>query len=691
MLIFLAAWPQASRHVGEDALTHWVDLAQQLYRSPNGQDIAAVLQCLAASAPRLGSSEATARLTQGLWQLAEATMTSIHGRQRTHPSVALPAVLDFTPKALGLLSVGGWTRWLAHGLRLHPEHPDHQVAYFSGQSPESRAVLQRERRGTLLLDAQRPLELTLRALWQDDSVLVAMPSGGEHGAPTPYWAPDGLRLPDVYEPLRGVDGLLRYRVALAHAMGHRRWSEALVAENWSPMQRMAVEVFEDARIDHLVRRQYPGLHAAMLALRPTPHTADCYASTQSCWRHRLTRWSRAALDADYADTDDAADVRWALADFHDALRTGESSTREMASLALAFVARTRRAGDSLPDVVFTDTVVSYRDDNRHLWRFIEAGDEEDTTSEPAQEEAPELTHLPPRHYPEWDWVSQSLRPDWVSVYEHLQAPGRGADIDDILTQHADLAKQIKRLLDALKPQDRQRLRHQPEGTELDMDLALRAVVDWRSGAQPDERVHQSHTTQGRDLAVLLLLDLSESLNQCAPGSSESVLSISQSAVALLAWAVQQLGDAFAIAGFQSNTRHDVRYLHIKGFSEDFDEPVKARLAGVQAMWSTRMGAGLRHAGQALRARQADKKLLLVLTDGEPADVDVNDSDYLLEDSAAAVRELDMQGVHTHCISLDARADAYVGRIFGHHATVVDRVEDLPRKLPELFISLTGKR
>ena len=691
MLIFLAGWPTASQHLGEAALLHWRELAQQLYRSPNGKDMAAVLQCLISVAPRLGSEAACARLTQGLWQLAEQTMASIHGRQRTHPSVALTAVLAFTPQALSVVTVGGWWRWVQQGLRLHPDHPDHQRAYFSGESPESKAALQRERRGTLLVDAQRPLALTLQALWQDDSLLVAMPSGGDAGVPTPYWAEDGVRLPDVYPSLRGVDGLTRYRVALAHAMGHKRWSHALVADNWSPMQRMAVEVFEDARVDRLLLRRYPGLRATLLALHPTPRAQDCYATTQSCWRHRLARWSRATLDPDYADSEDADDIRWALAPFEQALAGGESSTREVAALALSFVARTRRAGDSLPDVVFTDTVVSYRDDNRNLWTFIEEGDEEDTAPEQQQAAAEELQHLPPRHYPEWDHAAQSLRPDWVSLYEHLQAPGRAADIDAILEAHADVAKHMQRVLDALKPQDRQRVRHQPEGTELDLDLALRAIVDWRSGAQPDERVHQSHTTQGRDLAVLLLLDLSESLNQAAPGRDDSVLRISQAAVALLAWAVDQLGDAFAIAGFQSNTRHDVRYVHIKGFGERFDDAVKARLGGVEAMWSTRMGAALRHGGQYLAQRRADKKLLLLLTDGEPADIDVQDPDHLIEDSAQAVRELDVQGVHTHCISLDAGADDYVSRIFGHHATVVDRVEDLPQKLPELFISLTGRR
>jgi nitric oxide reductase activation protein len=100
-----------------------------------------------------------------------------------------------------------------------------------------------------------------------------------------------------------------------------------------------------------------------------------------------------------------------------------------------------------------------------------------------------------------------------------------------------------------------------------------------------------------------------------------------------------------------------------------------------------VGASLRHAGQLLSARRADRKLLL--TDGQPADVDVSDPNHRSAAAAQAVCELDRLGLYTHCISLDPSADACVGRIFGSRLTVIDRIEQLPRRLPELFLSLTG--
>ena len=341
-----------------------------------------------------------------------------------------------------------------------------------------------------------------------------------------------------------------------------------------------------------------------------------------------------------------------------------------------------------PGCASTDTLVDYRDDNRHLWTFIEAGDEEQRSTSARPRSAVDDGGLPPRHYPEWDEATHSHRPDWVSVYDTLQPAGDPADIDALLARHAPVARHLKRLLDLLKPQDRTRLRYQEEGTELDLDVAVRALADWRAGAQPDPRIHMSTRTDGRDIAVLLLVDLSASVNDPLPGSDDTVLAVSRAAAALLAWAISQLGDQLAIAGFHSNTRHEVRYLHIKGFAEPWDDTPKARLAGATGAFIDSHGRGPAPRGPPASGRGADKKLLLVLTDGQPADVDVSDPQHLSADAAQAVRELDRVGLYTHCISLDPKADEYVGRIFGTRWTVIDRVEQLPRRLPELFLSLT---
>ena len=688
MLAFMEEWPSTAKAVGESALPAVMALIQRMQKSPNGRAIAPFLQTLAPVARRLQSQELLQHYLDITLDFMERTTGSIHGHHTTFPSPGLPEFFAQAPALLSQLTLAGLKNWVEYGIRNYRSHPERQKDYFSLQSADSRAVLQRERHGTLLVDVERKLDLYLRGLWQDSDQLVPYSTAfDELRKPVPYYDKLGIRLPDVYDDAGDISGLDRYRATLAHIVGHRRWSEAQVADNWSPFQRMAVEFFEDCRIETLLIREYPGLRRLFLALHPQPLETACDPETTSCLRHRMAMLSRALLDPEHGYTD--TDLNDYVARFHAIMDKGDSSTKDIAALALSYVAKTRRQSDQFARVHFDDTVVDYRDDNRQLWKFIEAGDEEEAFDQERKiEPGEEIRGLPPRHYPEWDYGSQTYRPDWASVYEALHPSGNAADIDRLLAKHSALAKRLKKMLDLLKPQDKVRIRYQEEGSELDLDVAIRSLIDFKGGATPDPRINMSHRTDGRDIAVMLLLDLSESLNDKAAGSDQTILELSQEAVSLLAWAIEKLGDPFAIAGFHSNTRHDVRYLHIKGYGEHFNDDVKARLAAMEAGYSTRMGAAMRHAAHYLGARQADKKLMLILTDGKPSDVDAHDERLLIEDARQAVKELDQDGIFAYCISLDPKADEYVGDIFGRRFTVIDHVERLPERLPQLFMALT---
>ena len=687
VLAFLEAWPEVARHAGEASLAA-LDLAAQAFqKSPNGPALAPLLQTLPAVARRLRSPELLGGYLGLTVELMQRTSVSIHGRQLTGASASLPTFLRQAPLLLAQVPLDGLRRWVAEGLRLHGSHPPRLTDFFALGTADARALLARERRGTLLVDVERRLELTLQALWGETLPLVplAVRVADPEDLPWPALQQEALGLPEVLEPLHGVAPLQRYRAMLAHLAMHRRCSTPLVADNLSPLQRLAVECLEDARIDTLVLRRWPGLRGTLLALHPAPAEPDD-GGAESTLRQRLTCLSRAMLDPHHGYRDPA--LLDSVARFHQTLADGDASTGAMRTLAIAWAAASRRGSDQAARVRFDQTRVDWRDDNRHLWTFIEDGDEEDTLPDPTPRSLAETAGLPPRHYPEWDAATQHYRPDWTSVYDVLQPAGDPAVIDALLERHAAEVRHLHRLLDLLKPQDRTRLRFQEDGSELDLDVALRALLDWRAGAQPESRIHQRTRTDGRDIAVLLLMDLSRSVEDFVAGSDETVLSLGRAAVALLAQAIAALGDRFAVVGFHSNSRHEVRMLHVKGFGEAWDAGPKARLAAVQGAYSTRMGAALRHAGHLLSGRAADKRLLLVLTDGEPADVDVQDPQHLVADAAQAVRELDRLGLYTHCVSLDPKADAYVGAIFGARWTVVDRVAQLPRRLPEIFLSLT---
>ena len=689
ILIFLEEWPHVAQSGRRGSLARHHGIRAQDVEVAEQHAIVPFLQSLPVTARRLQTRELLRDYLAIALELMEQTTGSIHGIHQTFPSPGLPEMFKQAAALLGQLSLAGLKNWVDYGVRYYEDHPDRQIDYFSLQSADSRAVLQRERHGTLLVDNERKLNLYLRGLWHDDDMLIPYCSAfDELRKPIPYYDKLGIRLPDVYNDAQGVTGLDRYRATLAHIAAHRRWTTAIIADNLSPFQRMAAEFLEDSRVEYLAMREYPGLRRIFKALHPIPAEDACDPETTSTVRHRsgdaVARHTRCATSVQKCRHHR---VRATLPSTDD--MTSKTGTQDIADLAVSFITKTRLQSDNLAKTHFADTVIDYRDDNRQMWKFIEEGDEEEAFDEPRKiEPGEEVNALPPRHYPEWDYNNQSYRPDWVSVYEGLHPQGNAADIDRLLEKHAGLAKRLKKILDLLKPQDKVRIRYQEEGSELDLDVAIRSLIDFKSGAQPDPRINMSHRNDGRSIAVMVLLDLSESLNEKAAGSEQTILELSQEAVSLLGWAVEKLGDPFAIAGFHSNTRHEVRYLHIKGYSERWNDEVKGRLAAMEASYSTRMGAAMRHAAHYLEKQTADKKLMLILTDGQPADIDTKDGNLLIADARQAVKELDRQGIYSYCINLDPKADEYVADIFGRQYTIIDNVEQLPQKLPELFISLT---
>jgi len=698
--VYLEEMPEVAQKLGEETLSMVSQAVWQMSRSPNGNSIPPFLQSIASAARRLGSLELFQRYLELIHDLQERTTGSIHGFHTTIPSPGSPELLKQIPYLLSQLSLDGLHNWIDYGIRNYGDNPDRQKDFFSLQSADSKAMLQYERHGTLFYRSERLLDLYMRAIWptaegEERPFYIPYSLGwDELRKPRPYFDKLGLRIPDVFDDLETpsghvISGIDRYRAVLAHMAAHKRWSGKIVVDNLSPFQREAVEWLEDSRVEYLAMQAYPGLRRLWLSQHPKPIEGDCQEESESCIRYRLAMLSYAILDADHGYQN--SDVLEWVEKFHALMAQGEASTQEISMLAVGFIARTRRQSDQLPKVYFKNTEVDYRDDNRHLWIFIEQSDDEEIFEDlerKAPEEDAEEYALPPRHYPEWDYHSKSYRPDWVSLYETLHPQGDASKIDDLLAKHSSLAKRMKQILELLKPQRYVRIRYQEEGSELDLDVAIRSLIDFKSGAQPDTRINMSHKHDGRDISVMLLLDLSASLAETPEGSTQTILELSQEAVALLAWAIEMLGDQFAIAGFSSNTRHEVRYQHIKGYSEAWDEEPKARLAAMEAGFSTRMGAAMRHAAHYLSAQKGEKKLLLVLTDGEPADIDVGDPKLLIQDAHKAVQELDQDGIYTYCINLDPHADEYVQDIFGHQYTVIDDVASLPEKLPQLFMALT---
>jgi uncharacterized protein YegL len=680
VLIFLEGMPGVAKTAGEALIPEVADLCLMLSGSANGKAINPFLSTLPAVSRRLER----ANLLRDYFLLIR--------RMAKEAGDGLIPMLGQVTHVLDQTTVGGLKNWVDAGLQGYRQMPHKLPDYFSLLSADSRAALQRERYGTLYADSERKLTLYLRAFWEMETEChpYSLNSTGSLRAAIPHVDRQGFHIPDVYEELNGIRGIDRYRAMLAHMAAHQAYTQPYFADNYSPFQQLFIETFEDARVEHLAIRRFPGLQRLWLALHPVPKEHGC-PEGYSPVRHKMALLSRALLDPDHPYTDPV--LRRFVARFHERMAENPHDKRIATELGIEYLLKVHTSEFRRPKIWFKDTEVSYRDDNRYTWVFLEdTEDEDEFTSDHGAANPRELqgqnVALYSRHHPEWDYQLQNYRPDWATVYESIHASGDAGDIDQLLLKHKVLAKRLKRIVDLLKPQQHVRERFQEDGEELDLDIAIRSMVEYRSGTTPDPRIHMRHRTDGRDIAVTLLLDLSESIKETPPGCEQSILQLSQEAVSLLAWAIDALGDPFAIAGFASNTRHDVRYQHIKGFNDPWGTGPKARLAAMQGGYSTRMGTAIRHAGHYLSKRNNAKKLMFILTDGEPSDIDVQDPQHLQADTKKAVEELQAKGVICYCISLDPQADDYVSDIFGGYYTVIDQVAKLPEQLPRLFMSLT---
>lgn len=565
-----------------------------------------------------------------------------------------------------------------------------------------------------LTQLQRRLCLYLRALWAEDFPLRPMSSAytGQRTGQRPYFDQKAIFLPDVHT---GLHGLAFYRAAAAHCAAHLVHRQQLFdARALKPLQVVLIGLIEDARVEALAIRRFPGLKALWKQFH---HATPQQGKTAGDYLDRL---ARALLDEDYADPDPwIAQGRSLFAAAQGQLDSNRIAWDIGIALAHSFTAKRIRFKPRHGVLA-----AHYRDDNHGCWEFPETKDrwrlalsydtpdqviqadremggdvvqqviDQSISSDPRHDEgggnlARRTSSAIPFLYPEWDYRVQREFPAWTTVFEKLARRGAPESIDEIAIEHRHIIQQMRYLLDAMHPQGVMRLRKLEDGDEVDHNAALDSLTDLRAGLEPSLRIMMRNTRKSRDLAVMVLLDLSQSTNNPVSGHEHTVLDLTRAATVLLAEAIEKVGDPFAIHGFCSNGRHDISYYRIKDFGLPYDETAKAQLAGMIGQLSTRMGPAIRHAATLLKQQLSKRKLLLVVTDGEPADIDERDAHYLRADTKRAVDKARSSGIIPYCISLDPCADQYVARIFGQrNYMVVDHVERLPERLPMLYAAIT---
>jgi hypothetical protein len=324
-------------------------------------------------------------------------------------------------------------------------------------------------------------------------------------------------------------------------------------------------------------------------------------------------------------------------------------------------------------------------DGDALWRmFREILDNMEFTS-PDPEELHESVKT--FFYKEWDQNLSDYKIDWCLVRQRMAKDDPNAFAEEVRTRLHGIINLIRRQFTRLKPQRFRKYRAQPAGDALDIDALVRVLVDQRSGAALSENIYIRRDKRVRDVAVLFLVDLSTSTEEKVNG--RRVLDIQKEAMVLMAEALDSLGDPYAVYGFSSDGRFRVDMFNVKNFTEPYGDKIRNRIGNLEPLGLTRMGAVIRHAVHRLDGVGAAIKLMVILTDGRPYDLEYGNLEYAVADTRKAIHEARLKRIHPFIITSDKKSTEYLKRIAPQTMSIIlPNVEMLPRLLPAIYKRLT---
>ncbi len=286
---------------------------------------------------------------------------------------------------------------------------------------------------------------------------------------------------------------------------------------------------------------------------------------------------------------------------------------------------------------------------------------------------------------EWDYKKQILQKDHCRI---IPMVSRNVDDIELPTKLQAQARKIRRQFEIIRPQ-RHWLSRQSEGMELDLESYINFITDRKHGyVQSDTPVYRDLRNQTRDLSCLLLADLSLSTDAHI-SNTKRVIDVIRESLYLFSEALSVTGDRFALHGFSSRNRNHVRFYDIKSFDDDYNNRTHGHINAVKPGYYTRMGTAIRYASQLLEKEDSSQKLLLILTDGKPNDLDKYEGRYGLEDTRQAILEAEKKGLQPFCVTIDEKSEDYLAHLFGKNSFVlIKNTEELPTKLPLLYLRLT---
>ena len=316
------------------------------------------------------------------------------------------------------------------------------------------------------------------------------------------------------------------------------------------------------------------------------------------------------------------------------------------------------------------------------------------------------------YYDEWDYQIADYRTRWCRLREIVLAGDAGEFFSRTLSDYTALTPAIKHEFQRIRPEQYRLVRGLEDGHEFDLNAAVTAAVDRRAGCPPSAKLYTERRQTERDVAALFLLDMSASTDEPlvppardysdeeaddwprhdpppAQPKPRRIIDVTKETLVLMAEALEEIGDSYAIYGFSGQGRDNIEFYHVKSFVEALSPTVKGRIGAIEPKRSTRMGPAVRHALEKLKNMACRVKLLILLSDGFPQDMDYGpdrrSTTYGIRDTMVALREAEKAGVLTFCLTVDKAGHDYLREMCEpSRYLVLDDVASLPTELPKVY-------
>ncbi|MFL6211086.1 MAG: VWA domain-containing protein [Pyrinomonadaceae bacterium] len=300
-------------------------------------------------------------------------------------------------------------------------------------------------------------------------------------------------------------------------------------------------------------------------------------------------------------------------------------------------------------------------------------------------------------YDEWDRELADTRVNWCRVVEKKVRRGDRSFVELTRARYRGVISSIRHQFQLLKPESLLRIKNELDGDDYNLDAVIDYIADRRADGQQSERLYTKRLRRERDVAVSFLLDQSSSTARTIgrhplqpythPG--RRIIEIEKEGLVLMSEALEAVGDVYAIYGFTSEGRRNVKFYVVKDFDEHYSDEIERRIGGINYQHNTRLGAAIRHAAARLMQQDARTRLLIVLSDGRPYDHDYGDARYAREDTREALRQARLDGITPFCITIDRDSEAELRDLYGEVGyTIIDDVLTLPERMPAIYRRLT---